>query len=1055
MAVIGILDALAVPVVARVRLPFTVVSGFLLVLALDAALLWLAADAVPDSITIDSFGWAFVGALAAAAATVMFQIALGVNNDDTYSLRVIERMARRSGEQVHTDKAGIVFVEIDGLAFPVLQRAIRDGHTPEMARWLAAGTHRLVEWETDLSSQTGASQAGILLGSNDDIPAFRWVEKETGRMMACSAPGDCKEIERRHTNGSGLLVDGGTSRGNLLSGGATETILTVSRIDAERRANPGYRAFFANAHNVTRASVLFLGEIVLEVWAAARQRRRDVQPRGHRGGIYPVLRAGMCVVVRDLIAFSVISDMLRGRPAVYATFSSYDEVAHHSGLERHDTLEALRKVDKLLGRIARAALHSPRPYEIVVLSDHGQTQGATFKQRNGYAFDELVRRSVESRSVQTLLGGDENDTTVGLALEEARDRGARRTKSSRKRVDEGSVVVLGSGNLALIYLMEEPRRLTLEEIELRHPRLVPALRSHPHVGFVLAHYIHTRARGARAARDAISAGRARGRRRPSPPVLSQCSAPPRARKRLRPRAGPLRQQLLRPPSRRRLRLRRADLVPRRDGRLADPPIRPLPGPSPASRRSADRSGTGPRPAQGVAPVPARDARRPSRTGAGTAPDRRRFGATMIQPSVSPHRRAQLAAVGALAVAVLLIWFALSMVANNPAGPVISFVAVFLIAFSAWLVLTRRGLVRLLVLPLGLWAVVQLSTYAYDQKYMLVVLAGLLGLFGLAARYSVRNHRAAVLTPHRHAQHVKPARRGVLIINPRSGGGKAELFNLPREARNRRIEPVMLSPGDDLCELAKQAVERGADVIGMAGGDGSQALVASVAMEHDVAHVCVPAGTRNHFALDLGLDRNNVVGALDAFTDGVERRIDLASVNERVFVNNASLGVYARVVQSDAYRDAKLGTWKRMLPEMLGPDATAIDLRFDAPHAKDWADASLVIVSNNPYQLRRLRGAGTRPRLDSGHLGIFATRIQGAAAVAKLVTLGTVGQHRRFRGALEWSSISFEVRANEPVAVGLDGEALLLRHRSSSSRCQARCACAFHGTLAAFHRRAER
>ena len=487
VAVIGILDALAVPVVARVRLPFTVVSGFLLVLALDAALLWLAADAVPDSITIDSFGWAFVGALAAAAATVMFQIALGVNNDDTYSLRVIERMARRSGEQVHTDKAGIVFVEIDGLAFPVLQRAIRDGHTPEMARWLAAGTHRLVEWETDLSSQTGASQAGILLGSNDDIPAFRWIEKETGRMMACSAPGDCKEIERRHTNGSGLLVDGGTSRGNLLSGGATETILTVSRIDAERRANPGYRAFFANAHNVTRASVLFLGEIVLEVWAAARQRRRDVQPRGHRGGIYPVLRAGMCVVVRDLIAFSVISDMLRGRPAVYATFSSYDEVAHHSGLERHDTLEALRKVDKLLGRIARAALHSPRPYEIVVLSDHGQTQGATFKQRNGYAFDELVRRSVESRSVQTLLGGDENDTTVGLALEEARDRGARRTKSSRKRVDEGSVVVLGSGNLALIYLMEEPRRLTLEEIELRHPRLVPALRSHPHVGFVLAH----------------------------------------------------------------------------------------------------------------------------------------------------------------------------------------------------------------------------------------------------------------------------------------------------------------------------------------------------------------------------------------------------------------------------------------------------------------------------------------------------------------------------------------------------------------------------------------
>ena len=487
VAVIAVLNALAVPALARVRLPFTVVSGFLLVLALDAALLWFAADAVADSITIDSFGWAFVGALAAAAATLVLQIAIGVNNDDMYSLRVIERMARRSGKQVRTDTPGIVFVEIDGLAFPVLRRAIRDGHTPEMARWLAAGTHRLVEWETDLSSQTGASQAGILLGSNDDIPAFRWIEKKTGRMMTCSAPGDCKELERRHTNGSGLLVDGGASRGNLLSGGAAETILTVSRIDAERRANPGYRAFFANAHNVTRASVLFLGEIVLELWAAARQRRRDVQPRGHRGGTYPVLRAAMCVVVRDLIAFSVISDMLRGRPAVYATFSSYDEVAHHSGLERQDTLEALRKVDKLLGRIARAGRYTPRPYEIVVLSDHGQTQGATFKQRNGYGFDDLVRRSIESRPVETMFGGDENDTTVGLALEEARERGARRNKGPGKRVDDGAVVVLGSGNLALIYLMEERRRLTLEEIEARHPRLVPALRSHPHVGFVLAH----------------------------------------------------------------------------------------------------------------------------------------------------------------------------------------------------------------------------------------------------------------------------------------------------------------------------------------------------------------------------------------------------------------------------------------------------------------------------------------------------------------------------------------------------------------------------------------
>ena len=486
-AIVGILNALVVPAIARIRLPFTVLTGFVLVLVLDAAVLWLASDLVSDSVTVDSFGWAFAGALAAAAATLTFQIALGVNNADMYSLRVIERMARRSGKTVRTDASGIVFLEIDGLAFPVLQRALRDGHAPEMARWLAAGTHRLVEWETDLSSQTGASQAGILLGSNDDIPAFRWVEKASGTLMSCSAPRDCEEIERRHTNGSGLLVGGGTSRGNLLSGGADEVILTVSRMGAERKANPGYRAFFANGHNVMRVVVLFLGEVVLELWAAARQRRRGVLPRGHRGGTYPLLRAAMCVVVRDLIVFSVISDMLRGRPAVYATFSSYDEVAHHSGLERHDTLEALRKLDKQLGRIARAGRYAARPYEIVVLSDHGQTQGATFKQRNGYGLDDLVRRSIDSRPVQTLLGGDENDTAVGLAFDEARAaESATTAKPGSKRLDDEAVVVLGSGNLGLVYLMEERRRLTLEEINARHPRLVPALREHPHIGFVLA-----------------------------------------------------------------------------------------------------------------------------------------------------------------------------------------------------------------------------------------------------------------------------------------------------------------------------------------------------------------------------------------------------------------------------------------------------------------------------------------------------------------------------------------------------------------------------------------
>jgi uncharacterized membrane protein YvlD (DUF360 family) len=482
-AVIAGFNAILPPLIAALRLPFMLIAGFLLVLFLDAAMLMLASSLLDDRMDVGSFGWALLTSLLTAAVTIVLQIVVGTNDDDEYGLRVTRRIARRTGGVVETDTPGIIFLEIDGLALPVLQRAMRDGNAPNMARWLTDGSHELIEWETDLSSQTGASQAGILLGSNEDIPAFRWVEKERGIMMTCSAPADCAEIERRHASGKGLLVGGGASRGNLLSGEADEVILTVSRMDAEKRANPGYRAFLANGFNVTRALVLFTWEVILEWLAALRAKRRDVQPRGHRGGIYPFMRGAMCVIVRDLIVYGVLSDMMKGRPAVYATFSSYDEVAHHSGLERADTLEALRKLDQQFGRIERARPYAPRPYEIVVLSDHGQTQGATFKQRNGYGLDELVRRSLETGSVSAMGAGDEADAMVGHAIGEA--TGRKEKKRQKNDVSGEEVVVLGSGSLGLIYLMHEQRRLTLEEIEARHPRLISALREHPHVGWLL------------------------------------------------------------------------------------------------------------------------------------------------------------------------------------------------------------------------------------------------------------------------------------------------------------------------------------------------------------------------------------------------------------------------------------------------------------------------------------------------------------------------------------------------------------------------------------------
>ncbi|HWY17259.1 MAG TPA: diacylglycerol kinase family protein [Solirubrobacteraceae bacterium] len=349
--------------------------------------------------------------------------------------------------------------------------------------------------------------------------------------------------------------------------------------------------------------------------------------------------------------------------------------------------------------------------------------------------------------------------------------------------------------------------------------------------------------------------------------------------------------------------------------------------------------------------------------------------------------------------------------------------------AVWFALTRRGPRRALSAALaalsGVGLIVVLATH-WQGVVVLVALLLLLAVFGLAARYALgRSGEMAVRGVAGAVVPVGAAGSAVLIINLKSGGGKAERFDLATHARRRGVEPVVLQPGDDLLELAESAIARGALVIGMAGGDGSQALVATVAARHDIAHVCVPAGTRNHFALDLGLDRDDVVGALDAFTDGIERRIDLARVNDRVFVNNASLGVYAKVVQSDAYRDAKLETWTGMLPDLLGPDAEPIDLEFTTPDGCRCDDAPLVLVSNNPYLLASLAGAGTRERIDTGRLGVLAARVRSAADLSRFVALELVGQVGRFPGLLSWSPQEFEVRSSDSVEVGLDGEALVL------------------------------
>jgi diacylglycerol kinase family enzyme len=367
--------------------------------------------------------------------------------------------------------------------------------------------------------------------------------------------------------------------------------------------------------------------------------------------------------------------------------------------------------------------------------------------------------------------------------------------------------------------------------------------------------------------------------------------------------------------------------------------------------------------------------------------------------------------------------------------------------ASWYAVSRRGLVRMLGVAgaiIGLAALITGLVLTVISVWIVVAVAALALISVLSARYALRRTPKALRSRDRAARRPgeaslamargpgpgeggRRARKAeqVLIMNLRSGGGKAERFHLAQECAERGIEPVILQRGDDLAALAEDAVARGAKAIGMAGGDGSQAIVAAVAAKAGIPHVCVPAGTRNHFALDLGMDRADVVGALGAFADQIERRVDLAAVNGHPFVNNCSLGLYARVVQSPQYRDAKLKTAADSLPDLIGPAAEPLDLRFTGQTGESFTTAHLVLVSNDPYQLAHPGGRGTRERLDLGLLGIVAVQVADAAEARRFMLLEMAGQVQRFGGWQEWTGPTFTVDSGGPVEIGVDGEAMVL------------------------------
>ena len=520
--VIALLNSILWPILSYIFVPFAVLTLGLVTLMVNGLIMWLAAQIIPG-FSVDGFWTAFWLSLGMTAITLIFSSLLAIDDDAFYHRNKIRRTMRRTTKPEPTDVPGILFLEIDGLARPILEKAIQEGHMPTLASWLESDSHVLTEWETDMSSQTSASQAGILHGDNKDIPAFRWYDKASRQVIASSDPKELPKIERLHSNGNGLLSEDGASRGNLFTGDAQYVMTTASAItDRSKHHTSSFRAYFANPYTSVRTLMHFIWDIILEMRQYRSARKNNVQPileRQHRGGIYPFIRAAMTVLMLDLNIDTLLGDMFAGRPSAYATFVGYDEVAHHSGILDPGAFDILSKIDKAFGRLASAIPYAPRPYHLIVLSDHGQSGGATFLQRYGMSLQEFVQqlmteehqvggeytRSEGEGHLDVFLSDiiqneDSNATKVvaGMVKQQIpRSNGSSNTVEKQQSQDSGNlqrkeqeqpaVYALASGNLGLVSFTQWAQRMSLEEIEASFPAVVPGLAQHEGIGFIMVH----------------------------------------------------------------------------------------------------------------------------------------------------------------------------------------------------------------------------------------------------------------------------------------------------------------------------------------------------------------------------------------------------------------------------------------------------------------------------------------------------------------------------------------------------------------------------------------
>ena len=541
---LAIANALLWPIIRRFLMKIIIFTFGIGSLFVNSLIFYITSYFIPG-VSTGIYG-ALQAPIVMAIATTFITNITNTNYYDRY-IKNILKYAIKQKTPYKKRYSGVIMLEIDGLSMNTLKKAIEKGMMPNIKEWLDAKTHCLKEWETDLSSQTGASQAGILHGNNRNIVAYRWVEKENNNKITVSGKlSDAPEIEDKISDGHGLLVNG-ISVANMFSGDSEIPTLTSSKLNGLKHIyNKTLNATFLDAYNFQRLFILFLWDIILELKSQFIHYIKNIQPRIRRTIVYAAVRAGANVVLREVTTDVLTSEILTGNiDTAYATYMGYDEIAHHSGVQDEDVWGALKKIDLQFSKITSAIEMSDRDYKIVILSDHGQSNGATFKQRYGITLGSYVRRLLpddlkvfkaehnidhfrdaiipenkqiknikmkfgnirddlfeDNESLQNIKDEIENITPQIISkndqIKNLREKytdsldyikGYDSVEHDTKNVEDSELIVLGSGNLGLIYLTQWKQRLNYEEIVMIFPDLIPGLVKHSGIGFILVNSI--------------------------------------------------------------------------------------------------------------------------------------------------------------------------------------------------------------------------------------------------------------------------------------------------------------------------------------------------------------------------------------------------------------------------------------------------------------------------------------------------------------------------------------------------------------------------------------